>query len=52
MIWLDGVGFRHFGTRGLLWTDAAANLVVFAIVVLVFVTYGIGLRRPLPAQAE
>jgi PAT family beta-lactamase induction signal transducer AmpG len=52
MIWLDGVGFRHFGTRGLLWTDAAANLVVFAIVVLVFVTYGMGLRRSLPAQAE
>jgi len=29
MIQLDGLGFRRFGTHGLLWTDAGANLIVF-----------------------
>jgi MFS transporter, PAT family, beta-lactamase induction signal transducer AmpG len=37
MIWLDGFGYNKFGTHGLLWTDAAPNLVVFAIVLIVFV---------------
>jgi hypothetical protein len=44
MIWLDGVGFRHFGTHGLLATDASFNLIVFAIVAGVFITRGMGLR--------
>ena len=44
MIWLDGVGFRHFGTHGLLATDAGFNLVVFAIVATVFNACGMGLR--------
>lgn len=38
--WLDGVGFRYFGTHGLLWTDALLNLVVFGIVVAVFMSCG------------
>ncbi len=45
MISLDGVGFRSFGAHGLLWMDAAANFVVFVIVVSVFAIRGLGLRR-------
>jgi len=45
MIRLDGFGFSKFGTHGLLWMDAAGNLLVFAVVVGVFVACGIGLRR-------
>jgi hypothetical protein len=44
MIWLEGQSFTRFGTHGLLWTDAAANLLMFAIVAAVFATYGLGLR--------
>lgn len=44
MIWLDGVGFLHFGTHGLLATDAGFNLAVFAIVAAVFIVRGMGLR--------
>jgi MFS transporter, PAT family, beta-lactamase induction signal transducer AmpG len=32
VLWLDGLGYRHFGTRGLFGVDAAGNLLVFAIV--------------------
>lgn len=39
MIWVDGFGYNKFGTHGLLWTDAAPNLVVFAIVLTVFVIH-------------
>lgn len=45
MIRLDGFGFSKFGTHGLLWTDAAANLLMFAVVAAVFVICGLGLRR-------
>jgi predicted MFS family arabinose efflux permease len=48
MIWLEGQTFTKFGTHGLLWTDAAANLLMFAIVAAVFLTRGLGLRN-LPA---
>jgi len=55
MIKLDGLGFSRFGTRGLLWTDAAANLLVFAVVAAIFVAYGLRLRRvadlPIVARA-
>lgn len=44
VVWFDGVGFRHFGTHGLLVTDASLNLLVFAIVVMVFITSGMSLR--------
>ena len=44
MIKLDGVGFSRFGTRGLLWTDAGANLLVFAVVAVIFTAYGLRLR--------
>jgi len=54
MIRLDGVGFSKFGTHGLLWTDAAANLSVFAVVVAVFAARGLPLRRstgsPVPSS--
>jgi hypothetical protein len=45
MIWHEGQSFHRFGTHGLLRTDAGANLIVFAIVALAFLTRGIGLRR-------
>lgn len=44
MTWLEGQSFHKFGKQGLLWTDAAANLLVFTTVALVFATYGLGLR--------
>ena len=34
VLWLDGVGFRHFGTAGLFGVDAAGNFLVFAIVAI------------------
>ncbi len=49
MIWFEGQTFTRFGTHGLLCTDAAANLVIFTIVALVFATHGLGLRT-LPAS--
>jgi hypothetical protein len=45
MIKLDGFGSSRFGTHGLLWTDAAANALVFVVVAVVFVACGLGLRR-------
>jgi PAT family beta-lactamase induction signal transducer AmpG len=45
MTWLEGQSFHRFGVHGLLWTDAGANLIVFAIVALAFLTREIGLRR-------
>jgi len=45
MIKLDGLGFSRFGTHGLLWTDAAGNLLVFGVVAVIFVAYGLRLRR-------
>jgi PAT family beta-lactamase induction signal transducer AmpG len=45
MIWLEGVGFHHFGTHGLLWVDAAGSLLVGAVVVAVYLTCGLSLRR-------
>ncbi len=50
MIWLDGLGYNKFGTRGLLWTDAAPNLLVFAIVATVFVIHGMRLRSSPPPE--
>jgi MFS transporter, PAT family, beta-lactamase induction signal transducer AmpG len=32
VLWFDGLGYRHLGTRGLFGVDAAGNLLVFAIV--------------------
>jgi hypothetical protein len=52
MIRLDGFGFSRFGTHGLLWTDAAANLLMFAIVATVFVACGLGLRRVPASQTH
>jgi hypothetical protein len=34
VLWLDGQGFRHFGTHGLIAVDAAGNFLVFAIVAI------------------
>jgi len=39
-------------THGLLWTDAAANLLVFAVVAAVFATYGLGLRTVPASSAD
>lgn len=35
MIWLDGVGYKHWGARGLMATDAIANGVFAGILLLV-----------------
>jgi MFS transporter, PAT family, beta-lactamase induction signal transducer AmpG len=34
MTWLDGQGYKHFGSRGLLGTDALSNLVAAGIVLI------------------
>jgi PAT family beta-lactamase induction signal transducer AmpG len=39
MTWLDGQGYKRFGTRGLLGTDALSNIVA-ATVVLILLGYG------------
>jgi hypothetical protein len=43
VVWLDGVGFRYFGTHGLLLTDALLNFLVFGIVTLIFMSCGLSL---------
>jgi len=52
MIQLDGLGFTRFGTRGLLWTDAGANLLVFGAVAVIFMAYGLRLRPVADSHAE
>jgi hypothetical protein len=49
MIWLEGQSFHRFGAHGLLWTDATANLMVFAIVALAFLIRRFGIRRAFTA---
>jgi MFS transporter len=44
MIWFEGRMFHRLGTHGLLWTDVAANLLVFAVVAAVFLSRGVGIR--------
>jgi MFS transporter, PAT family, beta-lactamase induction signal transducer AmpG len=43
--WLDGFGYSKLGTHGLLWTDAAGNLLVFGVVIAVFVIQGLRFRH-------
>ena len=52
MIWLEGQTFTKFGTHGLLWTDAAANFLVFTIVALVFATRGLGIQGVRTSQVK
>lgn len=53
MIWLEGVGYRHFGVHGLLLADAASSLLVFAVVATVFLHRGLGLRSvPIPVNLQ
>lgn len=51
MIKLDGLGFSRFGTHGLLWTDAGANVLVFGVVAAIFMAYGLSLRRVADSHA-
>ena len=51
MIRLEGRMFHRFGTNGLLWTEAAANLLVFAVVVAEFLSRGLSLRLAETADA-
>lgn len=37
VLWLDGQGFRRFGTHGLFGVDVAGNLLVFAVVATVWI---------------
>jgi len=56
MTWLDGVGYKHWGTRGLMGTDAIANG-GFAVVLLLVAIYAghhwhnRGTEAALPAEA-
>ena len=45
MTWLDGQGYRRFGTRGLLGTDALSNLIA-ASLVLILVRRTLFVKRP------
>ncbi len=36
VLWLDGIGYQRFGTHGLFGVDAAGNLLVFAIVAVLW----------------
>lgn len=45
MTWLDGFGYLKFGTHGLLMTDAAGNLIVFVIVLVIFLANGLRFRH-------
>jgi hypothetical protein len=38
MTWLDGVGYKHWGASGLMWTDAVANG-GFAVVLLLVAAF-------------
>jgi PAT family beta-lactamase induction signal transducer AmpG len=56
MTWLDGVGYKHWGATGLMWTDAAANGGFAIILVMVAMFAGHhwqhrGNEAPLPAEA-
>lgn len=51
VVWLDGAGFRYFGTHGLLLTDALLNFLMFGVVATVFIARGIGLRSVPDASA-
>src|SRR6185436_10914627 len=42
MTWLDGVGYRHWGVRGLMTVDAAANGGFGVILLLVAMVVGRG----------
>jgi hypothetical protein len=51
IIRLDAFGFSRFGTRGLLWADAATDLIMFAVVTALFVVCGLLKRVPAEAAA-
>ncbi len=51
MTWLDGQGYKHFGTRGLLGTDAFSN-VIAASIVLFLIGRTILVSSPSPAAAQ
>lgn len=51
VVWLDGAGFRYFGTHGLLLTDALLNFLMFGVVATVFIARGMGLRSVPDASA-
>jgi PAT family beta-lactamase induction signal transducer AmpG len=49
MTWLDGQGYKHFGTRGLLGTDALSN-VIAAGIVLLLIGRTVLISAPAPAR--
>jgi len=47
MTYLDGFGYSRFGARGLLWTDAVGNIIVFGVVLTAFMLHGLNFKtRP------
>ncbi|HEY1242775.1 MAG TPA: hypothetical protein VGF16_19575, partial [Bryobacteraceae bacterium] len=39
VLWLDGQGYRHLGTRGLFGVDALGNVLVFTLVAIVWIAH-------------
>jgi MFS family permease len=53
MIWLGGRMFHYFGAHGLLWTDAAGNLLIGAVVATAFLTHvSLRLSSPVPSPGN
>lgn len=52
MTWLDGVGYRRGGARGLMGVDAAANVVGGLILLLIAAYYVKRWKRPAEPRAE
>jgi MFS family permease len=48
MTWLDGIGYKHGGARGLMGMDAAANG-IFAVILLIVAAFAAGNPKPRPA---
>jgi hypothetical protein len=48
MIWLDGLGYKHGGARGLMGMDAAANG-IFAVILLLVAAFAAANPKPRPA---
>ncbi len=46
MTWLDGVGYKHWGVRGLMGVDAAANL---SAALMLLIVAALAIRRQSPA---
>ena len=51
MTWIDGQGYKHLGTRGLLGTDALSNVIAAGLVLFLIRRTLFVKTRPSPAAA-